>query len=308
MFPLPLVQTVLTERNGISDVFKYGIYRMAMYQKTDEYNAYRQIIYCYFNIESEKVDDLTDFLKNTLDEIEDIVDEDYRGFNGNGKNFEPDYLIDILSDYGSKNKEFRDKAIEFHKLRQAKSTLGMTYSIEDIIIVYHKYGKMEGEPLVSVKIDIMFDYYNRRNSKKEYDMVLLALYMGIKSIVGNKDFAATTAEMIKCRMIGVKSPSLLQEVLKKNKAVKYFYDTYTTRWKYDKAMNDLLKYKFISSELSYGRRTYISCKLSYEELEESASKDFVDNSVTLQLKRYHAEKRASRERIMEMLQFVINSH
>lgn len=61
MFPLPLVQKVLTDRNGVEDVLKYGIYKVAMFQKTNEYNAYRQVIYCYFNIDSDKVDDLTDF-------------------------------------------------------------------------------------------------------------------------------------------------------------------------------------------------------------------------------------------------------
>lgn len=306
MFPLPLVQKVLTDGNGLSDVFKYGIYRVAMFQQTDEENAYRQVIYCYFNIESDKVDDLTDYLRNTLDDIEDIVDEDYRGFNGNGKNFEPDEMIGKLTDYGNKHKEFRDAVIEFHKLRQAKDTLNMRYNIEDVANVYHKYGKMEGEPLVSVKTDIMFSYYNMRNSKKEYDMVLLAMYMGIKSIVGNKNFAATTAEMIKCRMVGVKSLSMLQETLKNNKTVKYFYDTYSTRRKYYKMMRDLEKRGFIQSCVSCNRRTYISCKLPTEELEQEAAQDIVNTSESIQMKRYHAAKRASRIRINEMLKFAIN--
>lgn len=214
----------------------------------------------------------------------------------------------MLTDYGNEHKEFRDAVVEFHKLRQAKDTLQMTYDIGDIAKVYHKYGRMEGEPLVSIKSNIIFDYYNNRNSKKEYDMVLLAMFMGIKSIVGNKNFASTTAEMIKCRMVGVKSPSLLQETLKRNKTLKYFYDTYSTRRKYYKMMKDLEKYGFIQSCVSCNRRTYLSCKLSTDELEEEAAQDIANTSETIQMKRYHAAKRASRIRINEMLKFVINSH
>ena len=75
-----------------------------------------------------------------------------------------------------------------------------------------------------------------------------------------------------------------------------------------KLMMDLEKYGYIQSCVSCNRRTYISCKLSQEELEQRAAEEIVNASSSLQIKRYHEVKRASRIRINEILKFAINSH
>lgn len=307
MFPLPLVQQILTDRNGVSDAFDYGIYRVAMYQKVSDYNAYRQLVYCYFNLESEKSNELTKCLRDELHELDYVYADEYRGFSSDGQSFDPEETIQMLMDHGESNPEFHGRVMEFYKLRQVKDVLGISFNIESVINTHKRYGEYNCEPLVSIKKEIMFDFYKNRDRKSEYEMVLFAMFMAIKSIIGNKDFCATTSEMIKCRMIGAKNKDSLGTTLK-NKKLKYFYDTYTTRRKYYRLMMDLEKYGYIQSCVSCNRRTYISCKLSQEELEQRAAEEIVNASSSLQIKRYHEAKRASRIRINEILKFVINSH
>lgn len=304
MFPLPLVQQILINRNGVNDALAYGIYKVAMYQKASDYNAYKQIVYCYFNIDSEKVDDLTEYLKCELDKLDYVYDDDYRGFSSDGQSFDPEDIVSMLQEYGESNPIFHNRVIEFHKLRQIKDVLGVNFNIGYIIETHDKYGEYNGEPLVSVKKEIMFDFYKNREKKSEYEMVLFAMFMGVKSIIGNKDFCATTSDMIKCRMIGAKNKDAVNTILAENAKLQYFFETYTTRRKYYKLMMDLERFGYIQSCVSCNRRTYISCKLTQDELEQRAAEEIVNESDTLRLKRYHEAKRASRVRINERLKFV----
>ena len=57
----------------------------------------------------------------------------------------------------------------------------------------------------------MFDFY--KNTKTDYEKALFAMYAGIRSIIGNKDFAETSGSMIKCRMLGAKNQSELELIL-----------------------------------------------------------------------------------------------
>lgn len=308
MFPLPFVQQILTDRRKLSDAFEYGIYKISMFQKVSDYNAYRQIVYCYFNLDSNKVDNLTKYLKDELDKLDCVYDDDYRGFTSDGNNFDPEEIISILSEYGENNQEFHNRVVEFYKLRQIKDVIGICFNIESVTKTHDKYGDYNGEPLVSVKKEIMFDFYNNRNKKSEHEMVLFAMFMGIKSIIGNKDFCATTSDMIKCRMIGAKNKESLNKILKNDSKARYFYETYTTRRKYYKLLMELEKYGYIQSCVSCNRRTYISCKLNQEELEHRAAEDIVNTSETLQMKRYHESKKVSRTRINELLKFAVNTY
>lgn len=308
MFPLPFVQRILTDRKNISGAFEYGIYKVAMFQKVSEYNAYRQIVYCYFNVDNNKIDSLTDYLIDELNKLDYMYDDDYRGFTPDGQSFAPEEIISKLIEIGENNREFHNRVIEFYKLRQVRDTLGFTFSIRHIIKVHDSFGDYTAEPLVSVKKEIMIDFYQNRDTKSEQEWVLFAMFMGIKSIIGNKDYCATTADMIKCRMVGAKNKDNLATILKKNAACRYFYDTYTTRRKYEKLMMELEKYGYIKSCISYNRRTYISCKLSLGQLEQVAAEGVVNSSETLQMQRYHEAKKAARIRISERLKFVVNGH
>lgn len=308
MFPLPFVQRILTDRRCISDAFEYGIYKAAMFQKISEYNAYRQVVYCYFNVDSNMVDSLTNYLIDELNKLDYVDDNDYRGFTPDGMSFDPEEIISKLIDVGESNREFHNRVIEFYKLRQVKDTLGLTFSIKHIIKVHDKYGDFTGEPLVSIKKEIMVDFYQNRDLKTEHEWVLFAMFLGVKSIIGNKDYSATTADMIKCRMVGAKNKDNLAAILKRNATCQYFYDIYTTRRKYEKLMMELEKYGYVKSCITYNRRTYISCKLSMDQLEQVAAEGVVCSSETLQMQRYHEAKKAARIRISERLKFVINSN
>lgn len=49
LFPLPLIQEIFKKpKNGFSDIFDVGIYRVSQTLQIDEYNALKQVVYCYY--------------------------------------------------------------------------------------------------------------------------------------------------------------------------------------------------------------------------------------------------------------------
>lgn len=285
LIPLPLIREIFRNPDrGINDIFDYGIYKSAFTQKTDDTNAYKQVIYCMYR------GGLTLSLQdkiNTL--IEDGIfnyDEEYSGFNGS--EFYPEDNIIELDEYCNTDNTLKDEIIEFHKLRQGKDVLGLEYNIEAVANTYHKYGKFDGYPLISVSVKMMLDYYS--NPKDKYEKALFAMYLGIRSLIGNRDYACTTADMVKCRMFGAKEKKELDFILK-DASISKAYKTYTTRHYYDKMMKDLRVFNFIQSEIGYYRRTYISCKLSMMELADVIVRIRKEKSLTQRRNEVDKEKK-----------------
>ena len=80
LFPLPLIQEIFKKpKTGFSDIFDVGIYRVSQTLRIDEYNALKQLIYCYYR------GGLTKSLQNELARLEQgelfYSDEDYNGFS-----------------------------------------------------------------------------------------------------------------------------------------------------------------------------------------------------------------------------------
>lgn len=131
---------------------------------------------------------------------------------------------------------------------------------------YSAYNGFTNQPLVSIKKDMMFDFY--KNPKTDYEKALFAMYAGIRSIIGNKDFAETTGSMIKCRMFGAKNQDELEFILK-DKKVTAAYKQYTTDYHYKKMLKELVARGFLMSEIGYNKRTFVSCKLDMKGLEDA---------------------------------------
>ncbi len=124
LFPLPLLQEVFKKpKNGISDIFYYGIYRVAIAQDVDEYSAIKQALYCYYR------GGLTDYLKREFEWMSshDVFCQDdyYSGF-GTGGEFDPEDEISAISDYLEQEEDLKNIIIEFHQLRQVKAVLNLS--------------------------------------------------------------------------------------------------------------------------------------------------------------------------------------
>ena len=265
MFPLPLLREVFRNpKTGFQDIIAVGVYCTSQNLHATEGEPLRQLVYCYYN------GGLTDSLQTELDLLaqkgEFYVDEDYRGFSSNGQKFDPEDEVESLCDK-MKDNTFADEVLEFYRLREVRNALSIEFNISYVAQIYRKYSDIydgfRGQPSVSINQKMLFDFY--QNNKSDYQKALFAMYDGIRSIIGRKDFAETTGPMIKCRMFGAKNQAELECVLK-DKRIRAAHTKYTTDYHYKKILRELTVRKFLKSELGYGRRTYVSCKLDLDHL------------------------------------------
>ena len=301
-FPLFLIKNLFSEKDlkyTVSDIFDVGIFNYSKQFNIDNLSAYRQVIYCYYR------GGLTDKLRSKIQYLYDngdlTLDEDYNGFDGHGISFEPDDL-DELAQIASKNNILRDLFIEFYKMHLALKSLKLTGNIQSILSVSKqilklqqiheaKYGR---EPSVMLKTDLIFDYYKK--SKSSNDILILAAFAGIKSIIGKKEFAGTTKKMIVSRMIGAKSDKVLQDFLK-DKTLKTIFDKYSKRYWFDKLINELRIRDFIRSKITlkfgFKSRMYLSCKLDSNQLSSKLAENWNRNKGNTKLKLLKAEEKSA---------------
>lgn len=298
MFPLPLLREVFRKpKTGFRDILSVGIYRTAHTLSVTESDALTQLVYCYYN------GGLTDSLQEELDLLSQkgifYVDEDYRGFDADGYKFDPENEVSSLYNK-MEDQEFAHEVLEFHRLRQIKDMLSVTFDISSVAQTYNKYfdayDGFKEQPLVSINQKTLFDFY--QNDKSDYEKALFAMYAGIRSIIGNKEFAETTGNMIKCRMFGAKNQIELERILKDEK-IRIAHKKYTTDHHYKKMLKELVRRKFLMSEVGYGRRTYVSCKLDYEKLptaivEHKERQKSKSEEKQLQIDKYQAIKEINR--------------
>ena len=282
LFPLPLIQEIFKKpKNGFSDIFYVGIYRVSQTLEINEYNALKQLMYCYYR------GGLTKSLGSQLYNLEQhevfYSDEDYNGFSD--YEFIPDTEIESIYEYCKEHQELKNEIEEFHRLRQVKNVLEIKFDISSVAETYKKYhvayNGFHNQPLVSISQQMMFDFY--KNTKTGYEKALFAMYAGIRSIIGYKDFAETTGSMIKCRMFGAKNQTELKLILSDRK-VKSAYRQYTTDYHYKKMLKELVVRGFLQSEIGYNKRTYVSCKLDMKGLEDAIVEHIKQKSLNYKVK------------------------
>lgn len=284
LFPLPLIQEIFKKpKNGFSDIFDVGIYRVSQTLEINEYNALKQLMYCYYR------GGLTKSLGSQLYNLEQhevfYSDEDYNGFSD--YEFIPDTEIESIYEYCKEHQELKNEIEEFHRLRQVKNVLEIKFDISSVAETYKKYhvayNGFHNQPLVSISQKMMFDFY--KNTKTDYEKALFAMYAGIRSIIGYKDFAETTGSMIKCRMFGAKNQTELKLILSDRK-VKSAYRQYTTDYHYKKMLKELVVRGFLQSEIGYNKRTYVSCKLDMKGLEDAIVEHIKQKSLNYKVKQF----------------------
>lgn len=197
---------------------------------------------------------------------------------------DPDEEIKAISDYLENDNELSKEIKEFHQLRQIKDVLNITFDIERVSGTYAKlykdYDGFKDSPLVMVRKEMMLDFY--KNQKSEFEKVLFATYVGIRSIIGKKEFCQTTQNMIFMRMVGAKNEEALAEILK-DKKVKGIYNKNNVRYQREKILNELVANNFLSSKIALNRRTYLSATLKHDELKEEVVKFFNEKNINIKL-------------------------
>ena len=258
LIPLPILRDLIIEKNTINRMYYIGIFYTSRKIEISEYNAFKDLVYCIYRTIEELPDSILQEY-NRMDEFP--YDEDYNGF-GN-EEFLPELEIEYLNDYSKENPSFYDLVLEWYRVRQTFAMLNLKtdtvkYTL-DTVNRCRKVYNFKGCPFVLLNATVMSNIYNARENMNSDERAVWAMYMGISSIIGDKDFAQTTSDMIKCRMFGARNKEEL-ELLLKNRALKKVYDKYTTKHQYNKLLN-IIQDRNMITEIDLHRRTYVSTKL-----------------------------------------------
>ncbi len=271
-FPLSLLREFHTQKVVcINKIFAYGIgnYAQSLIERNyTSQTVINHIIYSNYNSK------LPDELKAMLSGLEYFgSDEDYKGFNGEGKlePYEDEY--EELETFFSKNKEASLIAGQFYRMHLAKKYLLTPKQIEKLD--FNDDQILEGYHLVSnntkedscfpmVNVDTLLEYLE--NDKSESETMQLLAFIGIKSIIGQKQYTKTNYAHVMARAFGYNSTKDVPKELPQQ--IQPIFDKYQIRYHRDTLFTslednwNLIKYGF------YLRGFYVSVdsKFSLEKL------------------------------------------
>lgn len=293
-FPHSFIRDMLVDKDvGIRKMLLFGYCMAAERLDVDEYNAYRQVVYCYYQYVKAHSDDQDQISRQSdkrsflplhlIEEIDGLVnndlldlDEDYYGFSGNG-NINVEREVSQLMEHGRKDPKFHNMVLEYYRLRSISDLFGFSVSdMDSTIAEYRRYCSASAKHTrwVSVKIGLLLEFLTQR--KTEYQVILLAAYMGVKAIIGKSAYKRTTYPYIMANMFGCTDETELQNMLAKpdNERLKELYDKYTTRKVFGKINKDLQEKGFVREWLPMGKAgTFVSTKLSHKAFLKAVDKE-----------------------------------
>ena len=274
MIPVPMIKEVIAYSNGVDIVLRYGLYHSAMLQKVDSelITPLRQLLYCYYRDKNALTQYLIDKLDDLVKEGILCIDEDYHGFYD--KEFFPEEEINALYTICEENKDIKEKIYEWYKLYQFCNLCNLALrggSIEKTISVVSRYGEYEGEPYARIGLRFLIDIASKCRTEK--DRMEVAMLLSICSIVGKKNFAATTKEHIILRMFGAKNRVELEKNLCDD-SLSSCYQKYNTRKMFEKLRNELLLKNLLKCCHGHAGRLYVSNQYKFMDLIDDIA-DFI---------------------------------
>lgn len=289
-FPLCLIrETYRDVEDGLNLILSFGIVNYAT--KLDYYivDVAKQLLYSY----TRKRNILQADVVRKLRKVEDkLILEDEFLFDGNG-NFKPDDdAVDIVLKLLESDAGLKDGAILNYQIHLATSYdhLNINIGSNDSTIRRYKEAlkiKQEFEGLYGpdampmCKKGMLFEF----RDKQQKDIVLFRAYVGIRSIIGRNNYAATHKTVILCRMMGCKTNIALQNFLKDNEAAMDVYKKYSGRKRMDNLLFKLTERKFMTMvSQKHESRIYVSVKYQNPvELAEAILKNRSENNLRKQL-------------------------
>lgn len=226
----------------------FGLVHYALSQKYEIGDVVRQTIYDFYKNTDKLPRDLRVAIEEAAAEGQFTQDEDYNGFNSDGK-FDPELNAPELLRILENNPDIKEEAVRHYQLHQAGEFLnikilsakGMLKSYHEVQGIRQSFERVFGpDAMVSVKPSMLFEYL--KNPKQDID--LLRAYLGIVSMIGYRKFISTNKPAILSRMIGAKSKAAFQS-LSKLTATGDTVTKYSKRWNMDKLMLSLAEHKFI---------------------------------------------------------------
>ena len=248
---------------------RYGMCNTSSVVRLDERQKYRYILKCYL---------LWDFLPYTLKEALDKIDfnTDRHGFSSDGMEWDSEEQEQSLSVACSYDSSLSNMCEMWYRI-------GMTidyfrddfpnfpfHDVDDMLLRYQYLQQFDGMAYASVRCDILKDFMDSEPTEK--NRLLLALYLGIRSIVGKAEIYRTTSQMMQARMIGAMNADECHEILLANPRLKSVFDFWTTRKRYYGLIDNLMQRKLIVT-CKDGNRVAVSCSLSDDEFAQKFADD-----------------------------------
>ena len=253
-FPLCLLrQTYSNPETAFDLIVNFGIVHYAMSFEYNMVDVGRQLMYAYYrNKEMIQSSLYKTINKYALDGLL-TTDEDYNGFSGS--EFDPLAVsVELLGLFQS-DSEFKEAAILRYQIQQAISGKFLCVELGDINSTIRNYNegleykkKFEqqfgSDCMPGVKVKQLFEC---RDSGKDLD--LFRAYIGIKSMIGNRNFISSNKPAILSRMIGCKSKAAFEYDTcykpGKDKSNLPTVAKYSKKYQMDKLLLTLVEQKFI---------------------------------------------------------------
>ncbi|MBP7497442.1 MAG: hypothetical protein KA792_07245 [Bacteroidales bacterium] len=297
-FPLFLMQNLFIEKEKtINDIITSGLYRCSTKMNADEQGVARQLIYDYYRKANKLPSYVFNKIKKYIKEGILYYNEDNNGFNFYGNFYAKKEIEDLMNIFET-DIEFKERATEYFKMREAYRFLKMTGNAESAIKRAKEIEKLipENEPMPMVNVYLLFEF--RDKNKSEYEIAQFAAYIGIKSIMGKRKTVKTNKEMIISRMFGFPSYNKIN-INNSDKELKDILEKYSKRYHIDKILEELqLNWKVnIDSKNIRGMNISIDNKMSLEEMIMHSEKNKRKNKIN-NLKQ---KKNEAREKVLAEL-------
>lgn len=251
-FPLCLLKETYHDfKKGMNLITDYGIVCYAKKLHYCDEDVSRQLIYDY----TRHKDSLGPYLLSKLSEISDI-DDDFA--NGNilwTEGIEPSsYLIEAVQWLLDNDSRFEAEAVLHYQLHLATSTdhLSITFNEECTLKSYNEALKIKEkfecqfgrDAIVSIKLDMIMNFIDN-----EADIDLFRAYVGIRSLIGRRNFISCNKPAILSRMLGLKSKEAFNYFIRKKQYrddnLLPIYEKFKVRYHMDRLIRKLVEKKFI---------------------------------------------------------------
>lgn len=207
-FPLFLLRDLIEDKEKtLNNILIYGAYSFSQKLYSNLKATAKQLMYEYYRGNLPK--DLLNSLQSYINEDIIEIDEDFSRFNGN--EFNPEVEVEQLLVIWQTNTKFKNRAIEFYKTILAFRFTRIIGNYQNVIDIGEQIKNTinPGEPMPMINKELLFQY--RDNDKTEFELIQLACYIGIRSILGKKSYCKTNKPMILCRAFGYSSNKTLPE-------------------------------------------------------------------------------------------------
>ena len=279
-FPLCLIKETYKDiKEGINLMIYYGIVNYAKKLKYSLNDVAKQLCYDYYNKENILQASLKKSINKAIaDGFSFYADIDYKGFDNKGK-FNPDLNITELLILFDKNSELKKDAILNYQIHLAvsKDHLGIIIpSYDNAIEGYERALKIKNDfektfgpdAMPYCKKDMLFDFMDNQK-----DIDLFRAYIGIKSMIGMRNFVSSNKPAILSRMLGCKNKASFEfyttNKYNKDKSLLSTVAKYSKRYQMDKLLLTLAERKYIMYLSKKDTRfIYVSKYMEPQELKD----------------------------------------